>query len=135
MIFDPSLLDTPLARTLIGLVLGLVLGSFTTMLAYRLPRGQSIVAPPSNCPTCQTRLGPRDLVPVFSYWLNKGRCRHCSARIGARYLLIELATTGCVLTAFWLIGFQTALIPTLALILAGITLATIKIEKQDSEEP
>lgn len=73
-------------------LLGLVLGSFYNVVIYRLPRGESIVTPPSHCPECNTRLGPLDLIPVLSYVFLMGRCRHCGAKIPARYVIIELLT-------------------------------------------
>lgn len=112
-------------RLLAGLLVGLALGSFTTMLAYRIPRRLSIVTPPSHCPHCKTSLKPRDLVPVVSWLIEKGRCRHCHKPIGIRYLLIELATTAMCMAAFAMIGFQPALIAALIAIVAFVTLATI----------
>ena len=76
----------------LGFVLGLVVGSFLNVVIHRLPRGESIVYPPSHCPSCGTRLGPRELVPVLSYLAQRGRCRHCGARISPRYPLVELLT-------------------------------------------
>ncbi|MCL2468896.1 MAG: prepilin peptidase [Alphaproteobacteria bacterium] len=126
---DTSLLNESLPRLLLGLVIGLVLGSFTTMLAYRLPRGLSIVKPPSRCPSCQARLGVRDLFPVFSFLWNKGRCRHCGQSIGPRYLVIELVTAICTAAAFVLVGLTPILLLWLAGIVALITALTIRIER------
>ncbi len=72
-----------------GFILGAIIGSFLTMLTYRLPRKLSIVAPRSFCPSCKNTLGVPDLVPIFSYLFNKGACRRCGAEIGRRYLAIE----------------------------------------------
>ncbi len=78
-------------RILVGLALGLVGGSFATMLVHRVPRGLSIVSPPSACPQCGIRLRARDLIPLLSWLIARGRCRHCGKPIGLRYLFIELA--------------------------------------------
>ena len=78
--------------TLVAFFFGLLVGSFLNVVIHRLPRGESIVYPPSHCPSCGTRLGPRELVPVVSYLVQKGRCRHCGARISPRYPLVELLT-------------------------------------------
>lgn len=83
-------------------ILGLVLGSFFNVVIHRLPRGESIVTPPSHCPVCGHRLGVADLIPVLSYLLLKGRCRHCEVRIPPGYLIVELVTG----TAFALIFLQ-----------------------------
>src|ERR1700729_1390920 len=87
-------------RLLAGLLVGLALGSFVTMLSYRAPRNLSIVTPPSHCPKCRTPLRPRDLMPVLSWLLEGGKCRHCGSPVSARYVLIELVTTACCMFAF-----------------------------------
>lgn len=73
-------------------VLGLLIGSFLTVVVDRVPRGASIVQPGSACGSCGVRLGPLDLVPVVSWVVLRGRCRGCRARIGAEPLVLEL---GC----------------------------------------
>jgi leader peptidase (prepilin peptidase)/N-methyltransferase len=75
--------------------LGLVMGSAVTAIAWRLPRGRSWVRGRSACPSCGITLTAADLVPVFSFALAGGRCRHCGERIGWRYPLTE------VLCAVW----------------------------------
>ena len=86
--------------TLIVVVFGLALGSFLNICIDRLPRGQSIRRPRSHCPACKTPLAARDLVPVLSYVLLRGRCRYCSAPIPKRVLLVE-AGTGLLFLVFW----------------------------------
>jgi leader peptidase (prepilin peptidase) / N-methyltransferase len=71
---------------------GLVVGSFLNVVAYRLPRDESLVHPRSRCPSCDTQLRAIDNVPVVSWLLLRGRCHHCGAAISARYPLVELAT-------------------------------------------
>lgn len=71
-------------------IIGCILGSFLNVVAYRAPRGRSIVYPPSACPACGARIRPRDNVPVLSYILLRGRCRACGGRISPRYVLVEL---------------------------------------------
>jgi prepilin signal peptidase PulO-like enzyme (type II secretory pathway) len=117
-------------RLLAGLPVGLALGSFVTMLSYRAPRNLSIVSPPSHCPKCRTPLKPRDLVPVLSWLIERGKCRHCGARISARYLAIELITTFATLAAFGYIGLRPELIVAVIGIVSFITLATINIERR-----
>ncbi|WP_261664792.1 prepilin peptidase [Deinococcus sp. Marseille-Q6407] len=75
---------------LIALVFGLLIGSFTNVLIWRLPRGESISFPPSHCPNCDHPLAPKDLVPVFSWLSLGGKCRYCGAPIKPRYPVIEL---------------------------------------------
>ncbi|WP_026038957.1 prepilin peptidase [Sporolactobacillus vineae] len=74
------------------LILGFILGSFYNVVGLRVPEGQSIITPPSHCPSCGRRLTIRDLVPVFSYIFLKGKCRTCGSKISPVYPIIELTT-------------------------------------------
>jgi len=71
---------------------GLVLGSFFNVVIYRLPRGLSLVKPPSSCPGCGARVKPYDNVPVLSYVLLGGKCRACGRRISPVYPAVEALT-------------------------------------------
>jgi leader peptidase (prepilin peptidase)/N-methyltransferase len=71
-------------------VLGALIGSFLNVVIYRMPRGLSVVMPPSTCPVCGIRISPRDNVPVLSYLVLRGRCRACGVRISPRYLVVEV---------------------------------------------
>ena len=71
---------------------GLLIGSFLTVVAHRVPRGESVVTGRSRCPGCGAQIAPYDNVPVFSFLLLRGRARCCGMRISARYPLTEIAT-------------------------------------------
>ena len=73
-------------------LMGLVVGSFLNVVVWRVPRGESVVSPPSHCPRCDTPIAPRDNVPVLSWLLLRGKCRHCGNPISARYPLVEAGT-------------------------------------------
>ncbi|MDQ6777687.1 MAG: prepilin peptidase [Actinomycetota bacterium] len=73
-------------------VMGAMIGSFLNVVAYRLPRHESIVSPGSHCPSCDTPIKPYDNVPVIGWLLLSGRCRSCRAGISARYPLVEALT-------------------------------------------
>ncbi len=73
-------------------VFGLIWGSFLNVVIYRLPRGQSLVRPPSTCPGCGTRIRPYDNVPVLSYLFLRGKCRTCSRPISPVYPAVEALT-------------------------------------------
>jgi len=75
--------------------LGLCFGSFSNVLVYRLPRNLSIVRPGSACPACSVPVKWYDNIPILSWLILRGRCRHCSAPISPRYLLLELAGAAC----------------------------------------
>ena len=73
-------------------IIGIIFGSFFNVCIYRIPEKQSISNPPSHCPNCNTRLKPRDLVPIFSYLLSGRKCRYCKEKISSRYAIVELLT-------------------------------------------
>lgn len=85
---------------------GLVIGSFLNVCIYRLPRGESIVNPPSHCMLCGTTLKTWDLVPVISYLLLKGRCRYCKNKFSVRYLAVELLTAFLFGVNYYLFGLS-----------------------------
>lgn len=71
---------------------GLLIGSFLNVVAWRLPRGESLVKPRSKCPGCDTQLKAYDNVPLFSWLVLRGRCRNCKTSISARYPIVEAVT-------------------------------------------
>lgn len=71
---------------------GLIFGSFATVVAYRVPRKESIASGRSRCPTCGHQIAWYDNIPVVGYLLLRGKCRNCGVRISPRYLWIELTT-------------------------------------------
>jgi leader peptidase (prepilin peptidase)/N-methyltransferase len=73
-------------------VMGLLVGSFLTVVVDRVPDGRSVVTPPSACGACGHRLTVLDLVPIGSWIALRGKCRHCGASIGYEPLIIEIAT-------------------------------------------
>lgn len=105
----PPPFDAAWFRFVLGFIIGAALGSFATMLAYRLPRHMSILLPRSHCPSCGHTLGARDLIPMLSWLLSKGECRYCHAKIGAQYLWVELATSTACGIASAAIGFNLVL--------------------------
>lgn len=93
---------------LFAALVGLVLGSFATALTHRIPLGQDIgVAKKmrSQCPSCGHVLRARDLIPVFSWLILKGRCRYCKAQISGVYPAIELGCVAAVLGVYAVYGF------------------------------
>ncbi|HEU5268291.1 MAG TPA: prepilin peptidase, partial [Jatrophihabitans sp.] len=79
-------------------LLGLAVGSFLNVLAYRLPAGQSLLVPASRCPCCEHPVRPWHNVPVFGWLLLRGRCADCRSPISPRYPVVELATCGLFVT-------------------------------------
>jgi len=79
-------------KIILIVVVGLAWGSFLNVVIYRLPQRISLLQPPSSCPHCQTRIKVYDNIPVLSYILLRGKCRHCQAKIPLTYPLVELLT-------------------------------------------
>lgn len=71
---------------------GLLIGSFLNVVAYRLPKGESLATPGSHCPSCDAPVKPYDNIPVLSWLLLRGRCRNCDEPIARRYPLVEALT-------------------------------------------
>ena len=84
---------------------GLAFGSFLNVCVYRLPLGLSVVTPRSACPNCKRGIAFYDNIPVLSWLILRGRCRHCKARISARYLTVELLTGCLFLACYWYFGW------------------------------
>jgi leader peptidase (prepilin peptidase)/N-methyltransferase len=85
--------------------IGAVIGSFLNVLIYRIPRGINFVKGFSFCPSCDHRLYPKDLFPIFSWLFLKGRCRYCKEKISPRYLIVEAVTGAAFLGLFLYSGF------------------------------
>ena len=111
-------------------LVGSIIGSFLNVCIYRLPRGQSIVTPPSHCPQCGERLRPWDLMPVASWLLLRGRCRNCNSSISFRYAFVELLTGLLFVWAFSVIGLSTELIKALIFISFLIVIIFIDLDHQ-----
>ena len=109
---------------------GLIFGSFLNVVIYRVPRGESIVAPRSRCPSCGTTLGALDNIPVVSYVVLRGRCRTCQAPISAQYPIVELSTAALFAGTAARFGSSWAL-PAYVVLAAGLlVLAAIDFEQR-----
>ncbi len=97
-------------------ILGAAIGSFLNVCIYRIPQGMSLNYPGSHCYRCGERVRWFDNIPLLSYWLLRGRCRHCGVHFSARYFLVELLTGLLFLGAFLKLGYSLAIIPALVFI-------------------
>jgi len=116
-------MTTALGAVLAG-IFGAIIGSFLNVVAYRLPRGESLSSPPSRCPNCGKPVKPYDNIPVLSWLLLRGRCRHCKQPISIRYPIVE-AGTGllCALVVIFKGADEDAIIGiVLVLLLVPVTL-------------
>jgi leader peptidase (prepilin peptidase) / N-methyltransferase len=114
---------------LLGLC-GAAFGSFVNVLAYRLPRRESIVKPRSRCPGCGTTIRSYDNVPIVSWLLLRGRCRDCGMRISVRYPLVEAVTAGLFVALGLKFGREAALWPALALAVTLVAAAATDLEQR-----
>ena len=103
-------------------VFGLLFGSFLNVCIHRLPLGLSVVTPRSACPECKQPIAFYDNLPVLSWLILGGRCRHCKTPISPRYLLIELLTGLLFLGCYWHFGLTLSTLKycTLAFLLLGL---------------
>lgn len=93
-----------LIATLAVILAGLAVGSFLSVVADRVPRDESVVAPASHCDVCGRFLTPLEIIPVVSYVWLCGRCRACGAAIGLRSPLLEIAGAAIALLVWNLFG-------------------------------
>ena len=108
--------------------LGLTIGSFLNVCIYRLPRGESVVSPPSRCPSCGRELRWFENVPVFGYLFLGGRCRTCRSPVSPMYPMVEAATALVFLLQYWQLGWQPLLAVRLVFAAAMIALFVIDLQ-------
>ena len=107
-------------------LVGSILASFLGLVIDRFPE-QSIIIPASHCDSCQTRLRPLDLIPIFSQVLNRFRCRYCKARYPVWYALFELGLG----LLFLLYSWELLSLSQVILITAGLTLGIYDFRHQE----
>ena len=117
----------PIACAFLGVV-GAMIGSFLNVVIHRLPREQSIVFPNSACPKCRKPIKPYDNIPIVSYLIMRGRCRHCGADISSRYPAVEALTAILFAAVTWHDGLSLALAFDLAFAAAMVALIFIDAE-------
>ena len=87
--------------TIVLFVFGTVLGSFYNVVGYRLPKGESLIYPSSHCPKCNHKLGASELVPIFSYLFQRGKCKNCKVKISLFYHLNGIFSRETCLFTNW----------------------------------
>jgi leader peptidase (prepilin peptidase)/N-methyltransferase len=118
----PELL--PLAG-LTAAIVGACIGSFLNVVAWRLPRQESLVRPGSHCPHCGSQLRWFENIPLLSWILQRGRCRHCGGAIALRYPAVEALTAGLFVAAGLAIPSGLGAAPPLLVLLAGWLLVAL----------
>jgi leader peptidase (prepilin peptidase) / N-methyltransferase len=109
-------------------VLGAIVGSFLNVVAYRLPRRESLITPASHCPTCGTPVKPYDNIPVLSWLLLRGHCRSCGGEISVRYPLVEATTAALCVGAVLAHDSAAGIALSILLILLIVPAALIDLE-------
>ncbi len=107
---------------------GAVIGSFLNVVIHRVPLRQSIVAPPSACPSCGARIAPWDNVPVVSWMLLRGKCRGCRSAISPRYPIVEGSTALLFAGTAVAIPDVATLLPALAFVAAMVAVTFIDFD-------
>ena len=118
---DTQVFDTVCA--IFSFILGAMVGSFLNVCVYRIPKGESIVSPPSHCPKCDEPIAWYDNIPILSWLVLGAKCRHCRVPISWQYPTVEAITGALFLVAYWRFGFVVAT-PVYMLLLAGLVLVT-----------
>ena len=109
-------------------VIGLVVGTFVNVVICRVPAGGSVAHPPLGCPGCGRRIPPRDLIPILSWVILRGRCRYCSEPVSARYPLVELLTAALWVLVAVRFGWSMTLPPMLVFVSGLVALAFIDLD-------
>jgi leader peptidase (prepilin peptidase)/N-methyltransferase len=87
-------------------LIGAAIGSFLNVCIRRIPAGESLIFPASHCPRCLHPIKYYDNIPIVSYLLLRGKCRHCRERISLQYPLVELLTALIALFLSWKFGLS-----------------------------
>jgi len=111
-------------------ILGLIVGSFSNVCIYRIPRNESIIYPASHCPKCRSNISPKDNIPLLSYILLKGRCRNCKSKISIQYPIVELLTGLIYLIIYLTYGLSIQSLIYIILSSALIIIAFIDLNEQ-----
>lgn len=153
--FDPvlSLLEAdPVLFVATYAIIGLIVGSFLNVVIYRLPvmmqrswesqcqellelepsprERFDLIKPDSRCPHCGSKIGPLENIPLISYMLQRGRCKHCHEPISPRYPVIEVFTAVLSAVTAWHFGFGPAALFAVLLTWALIAMSFIDIDHQ-----
>jgi len=113
-----------------AVILGLCVGSFLNVIIARIPEGRSIISPGSACPRCGKSIASYDNLPVLSYAVLRGRCRHCRGPISWRYPAVELACGFLFGLAYGHFGQGTALASALILLAGLVAITAIDLDHQ-----
>lgn len=109
-------------------ILGAIFGSFGNVIIYRLPKEESIVKPRSYCYSCKTPIKWYDNIPILSWFILRGRCRHCGARFSFRYPLVELIMAVLFMLSYHYVGISWSLLEYLIFIFGLVVCTFIDLD-------
>ncbi len=111
-------------------ILGLIVGSFSNVCIYRIPRNESMIYPASHCPKCRSSIRPIDNIPLLSYILLKGKCHNCGSKISIQYPVVEFLTGIIYIFIFLIYGLTLQSLIYIILSSALIIIAFIDLNEQ-----
>ena len=116
--------------SIVSFTFGAVVGSFLNVCICRMPKGESVVSPPSHCPRCDYRIRWYDNIPLFSYLLLRGKCRGCGTHISMQYPLVELLNGLLTLALFLKFGPTLSFLALFLFCSALVVITFIDLEHQ-----
>jgi len=123
MIFFPSSFASPIV-----FMFGAIVGSFLNVCILRIPKGESVIQPPSHCPSCKTPIAFYDNIPLFSYLFLRGRCRVCQERVSPRYFVVELLMASLTVALFYKFGLGPAFFSNFIFVAALLVISFIDLD-------
>ena len=123
-----NLISQQLATVSIVFIFGAIVGSFLNVCILRIPEGESVVHPPSQCPNCKTPIAFYDNLPLLSYLFLRGRCRACHEGISPRYFVVELMTASLTAALFYKFGLGPAFFFSFIFVAALIAISFIDLD-------
>ena len=118
----------PFSSSLIVFVFGAMVGSFLNVCIVRIPKGESVVHPPSRCPKCKAVIRFYDNIPLISYVFLRGLCRSCGERISPRYFVVELLMAAIAAALFYQFGLGLAFFVGFVFVAALIVISFIDLD-------
>lgn len=109
-------MEIKIIYTMLFFVLGTIMGSFYNVVGYRLPKGMSLIKPDSHCPNCNHKLNFMELIPVVSYIIQWGKCKHCRKKIAIFYPIFEFLTGVLFAVSYLIFGLSNELLVALTFV-------------------
>ncbi len=109
-------------------IFGALFGSFANVAILRIPKDESVVTPSSHCYSCKKNIRFYDNIPILSWLILKGKCRHCGVKFSFRYCLVEILTGFLFAIAFMKLGFSWFLLEVLVLLLGLVIVSFIDLD-------